>query len=295
MAKAGTDNQNWTSRKLLNWTTEYLERKGIDAPRRSAEMLLAHVLNTERIKLFMDLDRPASPLERAAFRELVERAARHEPVQYLVGEAWFFAMDFEVNPAVLIPRPSTETLVEHIVQHCRNTPGFRHPVIADICTGSGCIAIALAKHIPGARLIATDISDEALEVARRNAERHDVADRIQFRQGSLYEPLSERVRIIATNPPYIPDEEWEAVEPNVKEYEPASALRGGGDGLDFIRPLIAGAGDHLLEFGQLVMEIAASQKAAVLELAGRDHHLNHPKVLADFEGLPRVLVADYRQ
>ncbi len=284
---------NWTTRSLLSWTTDYLTRKGIDAPRLSADMLLSHVLRVPRLQLYMDPERPASPLERAAFRDLVEKAVAHHPVQYLVGEAHFFSLALTVDPRVLIPRPSTETLVEHIIQHVKRTPGFAQPLIADVCTGSGAIAIALAKNLPAAHLIATDISDEALELAKLNATRIGVADRIEFRHGSLYAPLTgPRLHFIVTNPPYISDAEWLAVEPNVKDYEPAMALRGGADGLDLIRPLIAGAAEWLEPRGQLVMEIAASQKDPVLRLAGEAEGLTNARVLPDHESLPRMLVAD---
>jgi release factor glutamine methyltransferase len=277
----------------LAWTAEHLEKRGIDSPRLSAEMLLAHVLGVPRIKLFTDADRPSTELERAAFRDLVERAAKHEPVDYLVGQAPFFSMMLKVNPSVLVPRPSTETLVEHVIQHARRTPGFHAPTIADIGTGSGAIAIALAKHVPSSRVIAVDISPEALAVARENAQAQKVADRIDFRQGDLLEPLAGlRVRYLVSNPPYIPDHEWDAVEPNVKDYEPTLALRGGPDGLRFVRPLIENAWRHLDSPGQLVVEIAASTKHAVLELAKSANRLTNPQVLADHEGLPRVLVAD---
>lgn len=284
--------QVWTTRKLLAWTTEHFQKKGIDSPRLSAEMLLAHVLSVGRLKLYMDPDRPASELERAAFRELVERASRHEPVDYLVGKAPFFSMTLKVDERVLIPRPSTETVVEHIVQHARRTPGFSSPSVADIGTGSGAIAIALARHVPNCRVVATDISADALALAAENARDIGVAELIEFRQGSLLEPLGGgRFRYLVSNPPYISDKEWEAVEPNVKDYEPTSALRGGVDGLDYIRPIIAGALSHLERPGQLVLEIAASQKQAVLQLA-EQAGLKNARVLADHEGLPRVLVAE---
>jgi release factor glutamine methyltransferase len=277
---------------LLAWTTDYFTRKGIDSPRRSAEELMAHVLGVQRLKLYLDMDRPASELERAAMRSLVERAARHEPVDYLVGQAPFFAMAIKVSPAVLVPRPSTETVVEHVIQHVRRTPGFASPLIADIGTGSGAIAVALARHIPSCRVIATDVSPEALAIAMENAKAHGVTERIDFRQGDLLEPLAgQRVRFLVSNPPYISDEEWTDVEPNVKDYEPTLALRGGVDGLKFIRPLIAAAMSHLETPGQLVLEVAAAHKAAVLKLA-EAAQLHHARVLADHEGLPRVLVAD---
>lgn len=287
--------ETWSTRRLLHWTTQYFERRGIDSPRLSAEMLLAHVLGTTRLKLYMDPDRPATELERAAFRELVERAIAHEPVDYLVGQAPFFSMLLKVNPAVLVPRPSTETLVEHVIQHARRTPGFAAPLIADIGTGSGAIAIALAKHIPGARVIATDIAEDSLAVAKENAAALGVADRIDFRQGDLLAPLrglGERVRYLVSNPPYIPDHEWEAVPPNVKNHEPHRALRGGTDGLDLIRPLIAD-GPALMDVpGLLLIEIAASQKAAAMDLTRLNPLLRNAQVLPDHEALPRVLVAD---
>ncbi len=283
----------WTTRRLLDWTTQYFERRALDSPRLSAEMLLAHVLGVPRLRLYMEADRPASELERAAYRELVERATRHEPVDYLVGQAPFFSMMFRVNPDVLIPRPSTETLVEHVIQHARRTPGFHRPLIADVGTGSGAIAVALARHVPESRVIATDVSEAALELARQNAEAHGVTERVELRHGDLLDPLRGlRVRYLVSNPPYISDAEWAQVQANVKEHEPAGALRGGPDGLDVIRPLIGGARAVLDEPGQLVVEIAASQEAAVRGLVEDDGGFEHVHVLADHEGLPRVLIAD---
>jgi release factor glutamine methyltransferase len=285
--------ETWTTRKLLDWTTKFFARKGIDSPRLATEMLLAHVLGVERLKLYMDPDRPASELERAAFREMVERAAEHEPVDYLVGQSPFFSMMLKVSPSVLIPRPCTETLVEHVVQHSRRTPGFHGPLIADIGTGSGAIAIALAKQVPQCRVIATDISPEALAVARHNAVEQGVDGLIDFREGDLLHSIAhERVRYLISNPPYISDREWLDVESNVKEYEPVVALRGGYDGLDYIKPLIERAQQHLDTPAQLVLEIAASQKEKALELAANAPGLAHEHVLADHEGLPRVLIAD---
>jgi release factor glutamine methyltransferase len=220
-AKPGTG-EKWTIRRLLRWTSQFLESKGVDAPRLSAELLLAHVLEVPRIRLYTDLDRPASPLERAAYRELVEKAAAHHPIQYLIGEAHFFSLRLEVDPRVLVPRPSTETLVEHVIWQTRHIPGFAVPAIADIGTGSGCIAIALAKNLPEARITATDTSSEALELARHNAEQHGVAERIDFFEGPLYEPLRGRhFSFVVSDPPYISDAEWAEVPRNVREHDPA--------------------------------------------------------------------------
>lgn len=303
----------WTTRQLLAWTQEHLAKKGVEDARLSAEMLLAHALGVPRLKLFMEQDRPASELERVTFRELVKRADGHEPVDYIVGHAPFFSMMLKVNSTSLIPRPSTETLVEHVVQHARHTQGFHHPRIADIGTGCGPIALALAKHIPNCHIIATDISAASLELAKENAAAYGLLDRIEFRQGNLYAPLetqlkalgppvnvsqssightSEQVQYLLSNPPYISDEQWQHVAPNIRKYEPHSALRGGEDGLKYIRPLIEQAHSYLASPGQLLLEIAASQKQVVLRLIDEATGLTNPHVLTDHEGLPRVLVAD---
>ncbi len=293
LSSSSSQGAAWTTRSLLDWTSRHLDRKGFEHPRLTSEMLLAHVLGVERIKLYLDLDRPASDLERAAYRELIERAARHEPVDYLIGKAPFFSMLLKVDRRVLVPRPSTEALVEHVIQHARRTPGFASPLIADIATGSGAIAIALARHIPGCRVIATDLSADALALAKENAAEQNVADRIDFLEGDLLAPLEGvRVRYLVSNPPYISDAEWAEVPPNVKDHEPMDALRGGTDGLKYLRTLIERGHGHLDAPAQLVLEIAASQKQAVLDLMERAPGLTNPHVLVDHERLPRVAVAD---
>jgi len=282
----------WSTRRLLVWTTQYLEAKALEHPRLSAEMLLGHVLEVPRLALYTDPDRPASELERAAFRTLVERAAAGEPVDYLVGKAPFFSMMLPVSPAVLIPRPSTEAVVEHVIQHSRRTPGFSEPLIFDIGTGSGAIAIALAKHIPGCSVIATDISDEALALAQENAADQGAADSIEFREGNLLEPVADqRARYLVSNPPYISDSEWQDVPSTVKDYEPTYALRGGVDGLKYLRPIIHQARQHLESPGQLVLEGPTAQMRTLVELADQAA-LTNGHVLPDHESLPRVLVAD---
>ena len=283
----------WTTRRLLIWTTRYFEKKRLGHPRLAAEMLLAHVLGVPRLKLYMDSDRPASELERAAFRNLVERAVAHEPVDYLVGCSPFFSMLLEVNPTVFIPRPCTEMLVEHVVQYARRTAGFHAPLVADVGTGCGAIAVAVAKHVPHSHVIATDLSAQAMEVACRNAKAHGVEDRVEFRCGKLLEPLgAQRVRFLLSNPPYVSDEQWLQLPTHVKHYEPETALRGGVDGLRYLGLLIAGAREHLEHPGQLVLEIASTQKDAVLQMAQKAMGLANACILADHEGFPRMLVAD---
>ncbi|MEM8738804.1 MAG: peptide chain release factor N(5)-glutamine methyltransferase [Planctomycetota bacterium] len=282
----------WTTRKLLAWTTAHFRDREVDSPRVAAEMLLSHVLEVSRLRLYMEPDRPASAEERDTFRRLVARAGKHEPVDYLVGKAPFFSMEFRVGPAVLIPRPSTETLVEHVLQRER-LQDRPDPTLADVCTGSGIIAITLAKHLPRATVVATDLSEDALAIARQNADDHGVADRIEFRQGDLLTPLDgQRFDYLLANPPYISDAEWCEVLPNVADYEPTLALRGGADGLDHLRPLLAMAHRHLTPQGQALFEFAASQADAVSALAHAAEGLENPAVLKDHEHFPRVLVAD---
>ncbi len=289
--------------------TRAFEGKDLDAPRRQAEMLLAHVIGSERLKLYMDPERPAAPLELDTLRGLVKRALNNEPIQYLVGEEHFFGMTFKVDKRVLIPRPSTQTIVETVLQHSRKNPDAGSVrdsdagegiLIADVCTGSGCIAAALAKHLPGARVVATDISRDALDVATENVALHNLTERVDLIRGDLLEalrthPVAGRdgsVRYLCSNPPYIPDHEWDAVEPNVKDHEPEHALRAGPDGLDFVKRLIADAPAFIESGGLLLIELAESHAGDALAMAQLHAHLDHERVLKDSDGFDRVLVAE---
>jgi release factor glutamine methyltransferase len=302
--------QVWTTRTLLAWMKGAFIKAGIDSPQLCAEMLVAHVLGCERLKLYTDPDRPAAPLERQSLRDLTTRALKDEPVQYLIGEGWFFSLPFSVDSRVLIPRPATGTIVEHVLQHARATPGFSGEpgggvVIVDVCTGSGCVATALAKHMPGAHVVATDISPDALEVAAKNTQRHGVADRVDLLEGNLLEPLATHavakgkgtLHYLVANPPYIPDDEWDSTDPevgvqaNVKGYEPTIALRGGFDGLDLIRPLLAEGPEYLRPGGLIMIEVAASRAEEAKALAEANGELEAVQVLKDFEGLARTIVA----
>ena len=277
--------------------------KQLDSPRLLAELLMAHVAGCERLKLYTDPDRPASASERDTLRDLVGRALKHEPVQYLVGEAWFFSLPFTVDRRVLIPRPATETIVEFVLQHHRacHGPGNRDGhgmLIADICTGSGCLAISLMKNLKQARAVATDISEEALAVARHNASRHAVSDRIELLQGDLLRALSSNAALygegcfdfVVSNPPYIPDDEWDAVEPNVKNHEPHLALRGGTDGMTLVRPLIANAPALLKPGGVLLIETAAARAEESAKALSEHPMMRDVRVLKDFENFSRVTI-----
>lgn len=298
----------WTTRKLLLWMRQAFTKKDLDSPGLMSEILLAHILGCDRLRLHMDADRPASPLERETLRGLVQRALNHEPVQYLTGEAWFYGSPFKVDRRVLIPRPSTSTIVDEILHHARATPGFGGPagpssgegvLLADLCTGSGCIAITLLKQLPLARAVATDLSGDALAVAAENAKRHNVTDRIEFLEGDLTAALAKHpvagadagLHYLVSNPPYIPDHEWDAVEPNVKNHEPHLALRGGKDGMDLVRRIIADAAHRLRAGGLLAVEIAASTSKPVLALAQATPGLTGARIVRDLEGLDRVLIA----
>ncbi len=301
--------ETWTTRTLLAWLADAFTKKDLDSPRLLAELLVAHVLGVERLKLYLEPDRPATPLERQALRDLVTRALKHEPVQYLVGQAWFFGVPIRTDRRALIPRPSTQTIVEHVLQDVRARAPDSHAgakgeglLLADVGTGSGCIAIALLKNLPGARAVATDISDDALALARENAQRAGVHDRLDLLAGDLLDPLDRHpvaravgsLDYLASNPPYIPDDEWDAVEPNVKDHEPRLALRGGADGLDIVRRLIgpdADAPRRLKPGGTILVEVATSRATQALALARAHPLLRDARVLDDSDALPRVIVA----
>lgn len=300
----------WTTRRLLKWMHEHFASRKIDAPRLCAEMLLARAFDCDRMRLYMEAERPASEQERAMLRDFVRRVSEHEPVQYVVGEAWFFSRAFEVSPATLIPRPSTERLVEAGIDFLRARAAMDSAParVLDLCTGTGCIAIsiALAKGL-ATTMVATDISAAAIELAERNAARHGAAERIQCARGDLFAALttvSTNARssingvdtrpfdLITANPPYVSDSEWDELEPNVRNYEPATALRGGSDGLDCVRRVIAEAPEWLVSGGLLLVEIGHAQRERVLAQARSMPVWRDPEVLDDYEGFHRVLRAE---
>ncbi len=289
----------WTSRRLQAWMTDAFTRADLDQPRLLSEMLLAHVLGCDRLALYTDPDRPASPDELDRLRALVRRALKHEPVQYLVGEAWFYGLRFKVDRRALIPRPCSEVLVERVVEHIKRPPDAsdEERIIADVCTGSGCLAIAIATQIPHARVIASDISADALSLAAENIALHHLEDRIELREGNLLEPFDEDDRLrgslaaLVANPPYIPDDEWPDVAPNVREHEPTIALRGGADGMDLVRPIIAGAESLLRPQGLLVIEVATRRAREALALIEARNAFAHARIHRDQDNLERVVEA----
>lgn len=285
-------NANWTTRRLLAWMQETFAAKDIDQPRLAAELLLTHVTGQDRLKLYTDPDRPAAPDELDALRGLVKRALTKEPIQYLIGVWSFYGLDLATDSRALIPRPCTETSCDRVLEHFRAVGRQSDDlVIADVCTGSGCLGIALAKNLPAARVILTDVSEDALSLARENTARHDLSDRVELRRGDLLEPLAgEGVDALVANPPYIPDTEWADVDAGVKDHEPELALRGGPDGLALVRPLIEQASEQLKPGGILAIEIAAATAGPALGLLEATG-LNNPALLKDREGLNRVVTA----
>ena len=255
-----TQQEKWDVLKILNWTKGYLADKGVENPRLEAEWMLCEALTLDRVGLYLNFDKPLSEAELAAYRGMVARRGRREPLQYILGSQEFMGLDFQVSPAVLIPRHDTEVLVAEGIKR-----GAAARSILDIGAGSGCVAVALAKALPLAEVCAVDISDEALAVARDNAERNGAS--VQFFQGSLLEPFAgRRFDMILSNPPYIPQAELATLQQEVRGFEPMSALDGGADGLDFYRAIVARAPDHLNAGGWLLFEVGAGQAPEVLEL-----------------------------
>jgi release factor glutamine methyltransferase len=278
---------------LLDWTTKFLQQKGSESPRLDSEVLLAHALGCKRIDLYARHTEEAPEQGRQRFRELVRQRIEGCPVAYLVGRKEFFSLEFEVNRAVLIPRPDTECVVDECL---RLAKGMAEPAILDIGTGSGCLAVAVAKQHKTARVTAVDISPEALEVASRNAGKHSVAERIRFVQGDLFAPLSagERFAFILSNPPYIPRDDIVRLPPGVRDYEPRTALDGGPDGFAVFDRLIAEAPAHLQQDGYLLIEIGSPQEGPARARIERQKGYELSKTLLDGSGHPRVLRARWR-
>jgi release factor glutamine methyltransferase len=280
------DDDVWTVGRLLNWTTDWLGGKGSDSPRLDAEVLLAHVRGCPRIALYTAFDTPVDEAARSRFRGLVKRRGEGEPVAYLVGSREFFSLPFKVSPAVLVPRPETEGLVVRVLDLCRQLAA---PRIVDVGTGSGAIAVTLAKHLPRATITATDISAEAVSIAQENAVRHGVADRIEVvRCDLLDDPRGLGPwDVIVSNPPYVREDEFEDLPRDVRLHEPKSALVSGPTGVEIIDRLAAVAAERLAPGGWLLCEIGPAAAAeAVLD---RQPGLVREGTIDDLAGRPRIV------
>lgn len=281
----------WTLRRIVRWISEDLQKRGVSSPRLDAELLAAHALGIDRVRLYMDLDRPLDDRELSAIRELVPRRRKREPMAYILGRREFWGLSLKVSPAVLIPRPETELLVElslALLPKPRRVVEEPEPAAADatlevpvpvaepepktvrlldLCTGSGCVAVAIAHERPEVHAIATDLSADALAVAKENVAAHGLDARVTLRQGDLFAPVvGETFDIVTANPPYLAAAELTECEPDVKDYEPRLALVADREGLAIVERIAAGLGAHLAPGGHAFVEVGAGQakKAAAL-------------------------------
>lgn len=286
--------QNWTIQKLLNWITGYFTDNGLDSPRLSAELLLCYVLQTERIKLYTQFDKPVDKQQLDQLHDLVKRAGQSEPVAYLLGKTEFYSLDLTITSDCMIPRPETELLVERAVEFLRTRTGRKF--VCDLCTGCGCIAVAIAKNCPDSRIIATDISDAALKIAAENIKKYNLAEQIQLLCGDLFDPVvpqleTEKFDLIACNPPYVSANEFNALDKTVKDHEPRLALYAGPDGLDVYRKIAEKADDFLKPDAALILEIGYSQGKAVRELLEKMACFTEIKIEKDLHNNDRIVTA----
>jgi release factor glutamine methyltransferase len=289
----------WTVRRLLEWTNQFFARKGVDDSRLCAEQLLAHVLAVPRIKLYTDYERVVSAGDLDRYRDLVRRAAEQEPVAYLTGRAHFFNLEIQVTRDVLIPRPDTEVLVENVIRIARAHDQWQAPRVLDLCTGSGCVAAAIAANLKTAIVTAVEISPAAAAVARRNFQALGLQDRVNCLEGDLYAALPAQdsggtFHLIAANPPYIATGAIAALDRSVRDFEPMAALDGGPDGLAVHRLIWADAARRLAPDGQVLLEIAYDQAASAAAAAAEHTSLCDIRVLKDYAGRDRVVAAQRR-
>ncbi len=278
--------ETWDIKGILDWTTRYFAGKGIEAARLEAELLLAHALQKDRVYLYAQFDAPCSMNERAAYKELINRRVQGEPLAYITGVKEFMSLPFQVDRRVLIPRPDTEVMVEEVI---RLGNELQEPVICDLGSGSGAIAVSLAHYLPRAEIWAVDISAEALELVRSNADRHKAA--VQCWQSDLFDSMPEGMcfDIVAANLPYISDVSFIGLNSGVRENEPELALKGGGDGLNIYRRLLPQTARFVKPGGYLLLEMDSEQEGklcSIVEACGAYERL---ETLKDLAGKSRVV------
>ncbi len=282
----------WTIGSLVKWAVSDFRARGIENPRLDAELLVAHALKIDRMRVILDAARPLEGAELSALRDLVKRRRAFEPIAYLRGEREFYGLKFRVDRRVLVPRPDTETLVD--IALARSAHVSMSMRLLDLCTGSGCVAITMARQRPTSRVSATDLSPDALAVARDNALRLG-AYNIAFYMGDLFAPLAgQRFDVVTANPPYIPTAEIATLMPDVRDYEPRLALDGGTDGLDLVRRIVDEAPEHLERGGLLALEIGAGEApeaASMLTQRGFDE----VRVDRDIAKIERVVSGVFRR
>lgn len=282
-----------TLAEAINRAAAGLSDRGIPNARLDAELLLRHVLGRDRAWILTHIQDALDGEHEAIFDSLISRRANREPLQYITGTQEFWGLDFIVTPDVLIPRPETELIIESSLQAMAGTPS---PLIVDLCTGSGCIAVSLAKELPSSRILATDSSEKAVAVARLNARKHQVADRIRFLHGDLFEPLEEldilgKVDILVSNPPYVPAGLMSILQPEVRDHEPETALLAGPEGTEIHVRIISTAPRYLRTQGSLIMEMGIGQATAVGQMIRASGAYHSAEVLKDLAGIERVIIA----
>lgn len=282
----------WTVMRLMRWSGEYLEGKGVERGRLDAEHLLAHALGVGRLQLYLEFDRPLERDELDRFRPLLKRRAQREPLQYILGRAAFRELDLHVDPRVLIPRPETEVLVEEVLAWARSQ-GRGELSALDVGTGSGAIALSLLVEGPFAGVVAVDASEAALEVAEENVRASGLAERVELRRGSLFDAVgaSETFDVVVSNPPYVAEAELASLQPEVGEWEPREALLGGPDGLTVVRAIVTGAVGHVEAGGLLALEVGAGQAGPVTAQVESTGGYDEVRVRRDLSGRERVVLA----
>lgn len=284
----------WTIQKLLNWITEYLTNKSVDSPRLSAELLLSHALSMKRIELYTQFDKSVTEQQLDKLHDLVKRAGQHEPIAYLTGKTEFYSLQLEVTPACFIPRPETELLVERAIEFLRTRKGTQF--VCDLCTGCGCIAIAIARNYPDVRIIATDICDAALAVASKNVQKYQLKDKITLLCGNLFDPIipqlnTDKFDLILCNPPYVSAAEFEKLQKTVKDYEPKLALFAGENGLDIYPQIIEKADQFLKPDAALMLEIGSTQAGAIKKLLEQVGTFTQITIEKDLHHNDRIVIA----
>lgn len=281
----------WTIIKILDWTKQYFADRGVENPRLDAEVLLCAVLQCERIKLYMDFERPLTGAELSQYKNYVTRRGQHEPLAYILGEKEFMRNSFKVTPATLVPRPETELLVESLIKAARGLKADGDVKILDIGTGSGAIIVSLLDYLPNAKGVGVDISVDALIVAEENSRRIGVRERAGFMQSDLFSriPADKKFDIIVSNPPYIPAADIAGLAKDVQK-EPRGALDGGADGLDFYRRIISEAMDHMTDEGILAFEVGINQAQVVAELC-RKAGFKATAIRKDYADIERMVFA----
>ena len=275
----------------INLSTQFLNEKGIESPRTNAELLLANILVCKRLELYLSFDRPLSEVELQKYREHIKRRGSFEPLQYITGKVEFFGLELKVNPSVLIPRPETELLAENILNQF---PKEKKLIILDIGCGSGNIAIALAVHLPEAKIVSTDVSAEALKVAEENSERHNVSGRIKFVKHNILKndlnnfPMFD---VVVSNPPYVSKESFSSLQREIKDFEPGIAVTDNADGYTFFRTISEKASAKLKENGKLFFEVAQGQSEEVKDIMDKNNFKNI-RVIKDYQSIDRVIFGE---